>query len=152
MSKPKITKDVKSNAQINDLKVKRNAGELTTEVVQMCCDQLDEMVEVAVERAGKNDKRDLNGMVNALRSCPEMLAEVCKFSDSYEEVIRWNRLIREKKIPMAMTVAHREVDLVTFHKICEKYHSTWTNDIAFVLYNYAYARLEAEKKASKKSK
>ena len=57
MSKPKITKDVKSNAQIDDLKVKRNAGELTTEVVQMCCDQLDEMAKVAVECVGKNAKR-----------------------------------------------------------------------------------------------
>lgn len=150
MSKPKIEKDVKSTAKINDLKVKRNAGELTPEVVQMCCDQLDEMAKVAVEHAGKKNKRDLSGAVGELKSNPVMLAEVCKFSDAYEEVIRWNKLIREKKIPMEVTTSHREIDIAMFNKICETYRSTYTADIAYMLYNYAYARLPPPEKSAKK--
>ena len=148
MSKAKISKDVKSTAKISELKIKRNGGELTPEVIQMCCDQLDEMAKVAVAHATKistKSNRDLSNMTNELKSNPVMLAEVCKLSDDYEEVLRWNRLIRAKKIPVEVTVAHREVDIAMFHKICDTYRSTYANDIAYVLYHYAYSRLPPEK-------
>ena len=158
MSKAKINKDVKSTAKISELKIKRNSGELTPEVIQMCCDQLDEMAKVANEHAKdaftrKKVTKNLEPMITELRSNPEMLALVCKFADEYEEVIRWNRLIRSKKIPMEVTIAHREVDIAMFRKICDTYHSTYTADIAYMLYNYAYARLppsSPDKNTSKK--
>ena len=159
MPKKKITKDLKGGFKINDLKVQRNTGDLTPDVIKMCCDQLDEMVKVANSTAkdiftGKRDRRNLAPMVKDLKSNPEMLALVCKFSDQYEEVLRWNRLIRRNLLPSEVTVSHREVDIAMFKKICDTYRKTYTNDISFMIYHYAVARLSPEppKKPTKTTK
>lgn len=162
MPKNKITKNIKTGFEIHDLKVQRNAGDLTPQVIQMCCDHLDEMVKVANATAkdfltGKKDKRNLAPMVKELKGNPEMLAFVCKFADDYEEVLRWNKLIREKVLPPEVTLSHREVDIAMFRKICDTYQKTYTNDICFAIYFYALSRfspkppMKPTRKSAKKS-
>lgn len=158
--KPEIKKDLEDEGtRINELKIERNRGNLTPEVVAMCEKQIDEMVEIAknyaakryekakkeAEKAGQKipdgpNLKDTAPAVEALKACPEDLALVCMFADDYDDVLKWNALHRKGLLPREVTVAHREVDIAMFNKICDKYQSTHTAVICWILYNSAYSK------------
>lgn len=127
MSKPtsksttetKIKKDIKSTAKFNELKYMRTCGEITPEVIEMCKQQIDEMLESA-KKWSKRPTQMLEEAAEQIKNDQEMLVNVTKFMDIYDEIIAWNKLIHEKKLDIANTIHHREVDLAFFHKkVCE---------------------------------
>lgn len=132
-----INKDISQDAPFNELRLKRNAGELTPEVIQMCSDNFDKMVAAAI---ACNTKRNFDGLVNELRSKPELLANVCKFVDDYIEVVHWNKLIEKGDLTFEMTQAHREADYALLHQgILDKLSKNSRGAICCVMLSYAYA-------------
>ena len=130
-----INRDIDQDVPFSELRLKRNAGELTPEVIQMCSDHFDKMVAAAVAR---NQKRNVDELVNELRSKPEILANVCKFVDDYIEVVRWNKLIEEGHLTFEATQAHREADYALFHQgILDKLSRNSRHAICYVMLAYA---------------
>lgn len=122
-SEEKIEEALKSNTKINELKIQRNMGEITPEVLEMCKLQLDKMLEVAKERSSRKpealDSRkpeELEEAAAQVKNDQEMLVNVTMFTDMYEEVLAWNKLIRAKKLDMNVTSRHREADIAFYHK------------------------------------
>ena len=110
-----IQEALKSNAKINDLKIQRNMGEITPEVLEMCNLQLDKMLEVAKKRSYKKPE-ELEEAAAQVKNDQEMLVNVTMFTDIYEEVLAWNKLIHAKKLDMNVTSRHREADIAFYHK------------------------------------
>jgi hypothetical protein len=138
--KDKIKKDLKIQKQINELKVKRNSGELTPEVIKMCSDCLDEACDWVVSNV-KLTQENIDGIhaaAEALKKEPEWLAKTTQFIDVYEEVLVWNKMIDEKVIPASATMSHRECDIALFNSICDRYRGSHTSSICRIFYNYAY--------------
>lgn len=114
-SEEKIEAALKTNAEINDLKIQRNMGEITPEVLEMCNLQLDKMLEVAKKRSSRKPE-GLEEAATQVKNDQEMLVNVTMFTDIYEEVLAWNKLIRAKKLDMNATLRHREADIAFYHK------------------------------------
>lgn len=122
-SEEEIAEELKSNTEIKDLKIQRNMGEITPEVLEMCNLQLDKMLEVAKERSSRKPKNlwsrkseELEEAAAQVKNDQEMLVNVTMFTDMYEEVLAWNKLIRAKKLDMNVTSRHREADIAFYHK------------------------------------
>ena len=129
-----LENDIKT---INTLKIERNRGNLTPEVIDMCNNQIDNMANV-VEALLHPSTRNIASCVAALKDCPQDLATFCTFADAYDDVIKWNKLHDEGILPIDATIAHREMDIAMFKMLCDKYRDTYTNDICYILYCYAY--------------
>jgi len=122
-SEEKIEEALRSNAEINELKIQRNMGVVTPEVLEMCKLQLDKMLEVAKERSSRKPENlwsrkpeELEKAAAQVKNDQEMLVNVTMFMDMYEEVLAWNKLIRAKKLDMNVTSRHRETDIAFFNK------------------------------------
>ena len=122
-SEEKIEEALKSNTKINELKIQRNMGEITPEVLEMCKLQLDKMLEVAKKRNSRKPKNlwsrkleELEEAASQVKNDQEMLVNVTIFVDIYEEVLAWNKLIRAKKLDANVTSRHREADIAFYHK------------------------------------
>ena len=142
MSKTNVKKDIESNAAINELKIKRNQGVLSDDVIKMCTDQLDDMINAATQHVKVHGHfmRDYSLMKSELSKNMQLLALVCQFADDYVEVIKWNKLIREIKLAGEMTIAHRESDIALFNKISdETYQLSIDAPVFNMLYNYGHA-------------
>ena len=138
--KDKIKKDIKNDRRINELKVKRNDGELTPEVIKMCSDGLDEVCDWVINNV-KLTQKNIDGIhaaAEALKKEPEWLAKTMQFTDVYKEVLVWNKMIEEKVIPASSTVSHRECDIALFKSICDRYRESHTPSICRIIYNYAH--------------
>ena len=110
-----IQKALKSNAKINDLKIQRNMGEITPEVLEMCKLQLDKMLEVVKKRSSRKPE-ELEEAAKQVKNDQEMLVNVTMFMDIYEEVLLWNKLIYAKKLDVNVTLRHREADIAFYRK------------------------------------
>ena len=142
--KDKIKKDIKNETRINELKVKRNSGELTPEVIKMCSDHFDEMCDWAINKKNKFTQKIIDGIraaAEALKKEPEWLAKVSQLTDAYEEVLVWHKLI---KIPASATKSHRECDLALFKSICDHYRGSHISSICSVILVYAYHKLQQD--------
>lgn len=122
-SEEKIEEALKSNAEINELKIQRNMGVVTPEVLEMCKQHVDQMLEVAKKRSSRKPEslwsrkpEELEEAAAQVKNDQEMLVNVTMFTDMYEEVLAWNKLIRAKKLDMNVTSRHREADIAFFHK------------------------------------
>lgn len=123
-SEEKIEEALKSNTKINELKIQRNMGEITPEVLEMCKLQLDKMLEVAKKRISRKSEaaldyrkpEELEEAAAQVKNDQEMLVNVTMFTDIYEEVLAWNKLIRAKKLDMNVTSRHREADIAFYYK------------------------------------
>lgn len=142
--KAKIKKDIKVEKQINELKVKRNNGELTPEVIKMCSDCLDEACDWVVSNVKLRQEiiDGIHAAAEALKKEPEWLAKTTQFIDVYGEVLVWNKMIKEKVISASATVSHRESDIALFKSICDRYRESHTSSICRIIYNYAHCNAD----------
>ena len=114
-----IQEALKSNAKINDLKIQRNMGEITPEVLEMCNKQVDLMLETAKKKS-IHPAEELELAASQIKNDQEMLIAVTQFMDAYEEVLVWNKLIRQKKLDKNVTSRHREMDIALYNgKVCK---------------------------------
>ena len=112
-SEEKIEEALKTNAEINDLKIQRDLGEITPEVLEMCNKQVDLMLETAKKRS-VHPVEELELAASQIKNDQEMLIAVTQFMDAYEEVLVWNKLIRQKKLDYNVTSRHREMDIALY--------------------------------------
>jgi len=123
-SEEKIEEALRSNTKINELKIQRNMGEITPEVIEMCKLHVDQMLAVAKKmNSGRKPEEflfrkpeELEEAATQVKNDQEMLVNVTMFTDIYEEVLAWNKLIRAKKLDMNVTSRHREADIAFYHK------------------------------------
>lgn len=136
----KIKKDLMSKAPLSELKIKRNRGELTPEVIEMCNKHIDSMLLCVLNQSSFSEKQiaSMHEVVAILKKEPEWLAKVLQFADAYEEVLLWNKMIKENIIRADSTMSHREQDIALFHSILDKYHGTCKNPLLRIIYCYAY--------------
>ena len=120
-SEEKIEEALKSNTKINDLKIQRARGEITPEVLEMCNKQVDLMLETSKKR-GVHPVEELELAASQIKNDQEMLIAVTQFMDAYEEILVWNKLIREKKLDKNVTSRHREMDIALYSKVCKMQH------------------------------
>ena len=118
-SEEKIEEALKSNTKINELKIQRDLGEITPEVLEMCNKQVDLMLETAKKRS-VHPAEELELAASQIKNDQEMLIAVTQFMDAYEEVLVWNKLIHQKKLDKNVTSRHREMDIALYHgKVCK---------------------------------
>lgn len=135
----KIEKDLISKAQLSELKIRRNRGELTPEVIEMCSKHVDSMLLCTLKSPfSKKQIASMHEAVAILKKEPEWLAKVSQFADAYEEVLLWNKMIKENIIRADSTMSHREQDIALFHSILDKYDGTCRNSLLRIIYCYAY--------------
>jgi len=135
----KIETALKSNAEINELKIRRNCGELTPEVIEMCSKHVDNMLLCALNQKLKRQQiASMHEAVAVLKKEPEWLAKVSQFTDAYEEVLLWNKMIKENIIRADSTMSHREQDIALLQSILDKYHGTYINPLSYIICCYAY--------------
>lgn len=139
----KIERDLISKAQLSELKIRRNRGDLTPEVIEMCSKHVDSMLLCTLNQKlngpfSKNQIASMHDVVAILKEEPEWLAKVSQFADAYEEVLLWNKMIKENIIRADSTMSHREQDIALFHSILDKYDRTHRNSLLRIIYCYAY--------------
>ena len=118
-SEEKIEEALKSNTKINELKIQRDLGEITPEVLEMCNKHVDLMLETAKKRS-VHPVEELELAASQIKNDQEMLIAVTQFMDAYEEVLVWNKLIRQKKLDKNVTSRHSEMDIALYHgKVCK---------------------------------
>lgn len=117
MKSTEINRLLKYGEKINDLKIARDSGEKTPEVIEFCQAHFDAMVDAAKHSHAYKD-RDFSEIALQVKNDIDFLIMVSTFADAYEEVLVWNKLIREKKLDKNITCRHREMDLALYHKIC----------------------------------
>ena len=126
-SEEKIQEALKSDAGINELKIQRSMGEITPEVLEMCKQHVDQMLESAKKTSNRKPE-ELELAADQIKNDQEMLVNVSMFMDIYEEVLAWNKLERENKLDKNINSRHREMDIALYNgKIvkmqCEKNYS-----------------------------
>ena len=136
----KIKRDLVSKAPISELKIRRNRGELTPEVIEMCSKHVDSMLSCALNQklTSPFSKEQIAEAVAVLKKEPEWLAKVSQFTDAYEEVLLWNKMIKENIIRADSTISHREQDIALLQSILDKYHGTYINPLSYIICCYAY--------------
>lgn len=114
----KVSNDIKDKAEISCLKVQRNMGNLTPEVLEMCRSHIDEMLQISMQELSNkpNRAKRLAEVAEALKSNVNILAMVSTFADDYVEILKWNKLHDAKLLPSSVTRAHREVDMALLNK------------------------------------
>ena len=138
-SEEKIEEALKSSTKTNDLKIQRDLGEITPEVIEMCNKQVDLMLKTAKKRS-VHPVEELELAATQIKNDQEMLIAVTQFMDAYEEVLAWNKLIHQKKLDKNVTSRHREMDIALYiGKVCkmqcEKKYST---AIHTLIYKYGH--------------
>jgi len=138
-SEEKIEEALKSNTKINDLKIQRDLGEITPEVLEMCNKQVDLMLETAKKRS-VHLAEELELAATQIKNDQEMLIAVTQFMDAYEEVLAWNKLIRQKKLDKNVTSRHREMDIALYHgKVCKMQDAKkYSAKIHALIYEYGH--------------
>ena len=138
-SEEKIEEALKSNTKINDLKIQRDLGEITPEVLEMCNKQVDLMLETAKKRS-VHPVEELELAASQIKNDQEMLIAVTQFMDAYEEVLVWNKLIRQKKLDKNVTSRHREMDIALYRgKVCKiQYEKNYSAKIHALIYHYGH--------------
>ena len=143
-TKAKVKSDVKDGGHISDLKIQRNMGNLTPEVIDMCSKHIDDMVNhfknsgaVAAQKVKDQHGQPLDYVISALKAEPENLALVSMFMDDYDEVLKWNDLHNKNIISFDVTCHHREVDMAMFNRICNLHSRLWAEWLSKILYTYA---------------
>ena len=134
-SEEKIEKALKSNTKINELKLNRDLGDLTPEVLEMCKQHVDQMLEITKKRS-VIDHEELEKAAEQIKNDQELLVLISQFADVYDEVLVWNKLIRQKKLDKNVTSRHREMDIAFYNdKIFkiqrEKKYSTRIHTLIF---------------------
>ena len=129
---------LKYGEKINDLRIARDSGEKTPEVIEFCQAHFDAMVDAAkCSHAYKH--RDFSEIALQVKNDIDLLIMVSTFADAYEEVLVWNKLIREKKLDKNTTCRHREMDLALYHKICDICNKkNYSTGIHTLLYNWPH--------------
>ena len=135
-SEEKIEKALKSNTKINELKLKRDLGDLTPEVLEMCKQHVDQMLEITKKKRSVIDHKELEKAAEQIKNDQELLVLISQFADVYDEVLVWNKLIRQKKLDKNVTSRHREMDIAFYNdKIFkiqrEKKYSTRIHTLIF---------------------
>lgn len=128
-----------SSPMIDELKIKRNSGIMTPDVIKMCETHLDEMAEMAARYLKKksNEDYDFSEVVAAIKKQPQLLVDISKFEDLYEEVLKWNKLIRTKQLDFSATASHRELDIAIWHKLQEDVYAARIDPLVYkILYIY----------------
>ncbi len=136
----KVSNDIKDKAEISRLKVQRNMGNLTPEVLEMCRSHIDEMLQISMqELANRPDKaKKLAEVAEALKSNTNLLALVSTFADDYVEILKWNKLHAAKLLPSSATRAHREVDMALLSKFM---HTEDSGDICELIIYYGHKKM-----------
>lgn len=136
----KVSNDIKDKAEISRLKVQRNMGNLTPEVLEMCRSHIDEMLQISTqELANRPDKaKKLAEVAEALKSNTNLLALVSTFADDYVEILKWNKLHAAKLLPSSATRAHREVDMALLSKFM---HTEDSGDICELIIYYGHKKM-----------
>ena len=137
----KVSNDIKDKAKISCLKVQRNMGNLTPEVLEMCRSHVDEMLQISTqELSNRPDKaKKLAEVAEALKSNTNILALVSTFADDYVEILKWNKLHAAKRLPSSATRAHREVDMALLSKFV---HGEDASDICELIFRYGYKKID----------
>lgn len=135
----KIEAALKSNTKINELKLKRNLGDLTPEVLEMCKQHVDQMLEIT-KKESKIDHKALEEAAEQIKNDPELLVLISQFADVYDEVLVWNKLIKQKKLDENAISRHREMDIALYdgkiYKI--QYEKNYSVRIYALIYYYGY--------------
>lgn len=134
MNASKIKTNLTNDVELMMLKIARNSGQLSEEVIQTCTEHIDSLVEHAFNTFEfSQEQRDaINALVLEIKKEPEWLAKVSRFADHYEEVLKWNKMIYEKKIPESF-ITHRECDTAFFNDLCAKYDDV-RNTLSMLIY------------------
>ena len=135
----KIEAALKSNTKINELKLKRNLGDLTPEVLEMCKQHVDQMLEIT-KNESKIDHKALEEAAEQIKNDQELLVLISQFADVYDEVLAWNKLIRQKKLDKNVTSRHREMDIALYTgKICKiQREKNYSARIHALIYHYGH--------------
>ena len=138
----KVSNDIKDKAKISCLKVQRNMGNLTPEVLEMCRSHVDEMLQISMQELANANKPDrakrLAEVAEALKSNANILALVSTFADDYVEILKWNKLHAAKLLPSNVTWAHREVDMALLNKFTS---SKDAGPICELIVHYGYKKI-----------
>ena len=139
----KVSNDIKDKAKISCLKVQRNMGNLTPEVLEMCRSHVDEMLQIStqeLELANRPDRaKRLAEVAEALKNNTNVLALVSTFADDYVEILKWNKLHAAKLLPSNATRAHREVDMALLNKFTSGEDA---GDICELIVRYGYKKMD----------
>ena len=135
----KIEAALKSNTKINELKLQRNLGNLTPEVLEMCKQHVDQMLEFT-KKESKMDPKALEEAAEQIKNDQELLVLISQFADVYDEVLVWNKLIRQEKLDRTATLRHREMDIALFNgKICKiQREKNYSTKIYVLIYHYGH--------------
>lgn len=138
-SEEKIEEALKSNTEINELKLKRDLGEITLEVIEMCKQHVDLMLETAKKRS-KIDPKELEEAAEQIKNDQGLLVLISQFADVYDEVLAWNKLIGQKKLSKTATSRHREMDIALYNgKICKLQRAkNYSTQIHALIYLYGH--------------
>lgn len=139
----KTVKDIKADVKWNKLRVARDRGDATPEVIAFCEKHLDEMADAVFKLLQKHLKKtyDFSETVKAVKADHELLMLVSKFEDDYEEVLKWNKLIYAKKFDGSITIHHREMDSALCDLISRKSRvisNDVYNNLFRIMYQYAH--------------
>ena len=86
-SEEKIEKALKSNTKINELKLKRDIGDFTPEVLEMCKQHIDQMLEATKKKRSVIDHKELEKAAEQIKNDQELLVLISQFADVYDEVL-----------------------------------------------------------------
>lgn len=135
----KIEAALKSNTKINELKLKRDLGEITPEVLEMCKQHVDRMLETT-KKESKIDPKELEEAAEQIKNDQELLVFISQFADVYDEILVWNKLIHQKKLGKNVTSRHREMDIALYNgKICKiQREKNYSAKIHSLIYHYGH--------------
>ena len=102
----------------------------------MCKQHIDQMLETAKKKRSAIDYEELEKAAEQIKNDQELLVLISQFADVYDEVLVWNKLIRQKKLDKNVTSRHREMDIAFYNdKILkiqrEKKYSVWIHALIF---------------------
>ena len=118
MESKEIGESLKDSACIDDLRVRRNAGEKSPEVIKFCEEHLDMMAKAAKEYTLLYKKCDFSAILSQAKNDVDFLLMVSKFVDDYEEVLVWNEMICKNQVGKNFNIRHREMDIALYKAIC----------------------------------
>ena len=140
----KIQETLKSGLTVNELRVKRNQGELTPEVLEMCKLHVDQMLDAAKKRWANSAEftKQLEQAAEQIKNDQEVLVAVSEFADKYEEIHMWTKFLDDKAIAhtvTACTVRHREADIAMNNIVISLIKSKNISDGVYsLIYAYGY--------------
>lgn len=140
----KIQEALDSDQAISVLRVKRNQGELTPGVLEICKLHVNQMLEAAKKHWANSSKyiKQLEQTAEQIKNDQEVLVIVSEFADRYEEILMWNKFLDDKAIAHTVTtctVRHREADIAMFNKVIDLLKSkNISNSVYSLIYAYGY--------------